>query len=206
MSRWVRRSRLRPRPASGTCRRNAMANINPTDPEWSVSMKRTTLRTVLSAAALIGAAIMGSNALAQSPQGRYGYPIGPDMMGGYGPDYRMDPGILGNRGPDYGIDPGMTGRYGPGPDLHLTPEQRVKIGKVQDELRRKHWALMGQIRDEQALMLEHYNAEPRDDAAVSKNYRNMSELRHQMFDLSLSARRQIDDVLTKEQREQQRRG
>ena len=39
------------------------------------------------------------------------------------------------------------------------------------------------------------------DAALSKSYRNISELRHQMFDLSLSARRQIDSVLTKEQRE-----
>lgn len=169
-------------------------------------MKRPNLRSTLSAAALIGAMIMGNDALAEPPQGRYGYGIGPDMMGSYGPDYSMDPGIMGNFGPDFGMDLGMTRRYGAGPDLHLTPEQRGKIGKVRDELRRQHWVLMGQIRDEQALMLEHYNAEPRDDAAVSKSYRNMLELRHQMFDLSLRARRLIDDVLTKEQREQHRRG
>ena len=41
---------------------------------------------------------------------------------------------------------------------------------------------------------------------MSKSYRKMSEFRHQMFDLSLSARKQIDAVLTKEQREKQRPG
>ena len=34
----------------------------------------------------------------------------------------------------------------------------------------------------------------------------MSELRQQMFDLSLSTRKQVDAVLTKEQRETFRRG
>ena len=45
------------------------------------------------------------------------------------------------------------------------------------------------------------DSDQRDDAPLSKSYRNISELRHQMFDLSLSARRQIDSVLTKEERE-----
>ncbi|MBK7423969.1 MAG: hypothetical protein IPJ48_13170 [Propionivibrio sp.] len=65
---------------------------------------------------------------------------------------------------------------------------------------------MGKMQDEQAQMYEQYNSDSRDDAAVSKSFRNMSELRHQMFDLSLSAQRQIDGVLTKEQRELQRHG
>ncbi len=34
----------------------------------------------------------------------------------------------------------------------------------------------------------------------------MSELRQQMFDLSLSAQKQIDAVLTKEQRDKMKRG
>ena len=46
----------------------------------------------------------------------------------------------------------------------------------------------------------------RDDAALSKSYRKMSELRQQMFDLSLSAQKQIDAVLTKEQRDKMKRG
>jgi len=54
-------------------------------------------------------------------------------------------------------------------------------------------------------MNEQFSAQTRDDAALSKSYRKMSDLRHQMFDLSLSAQKQIDAVLTKEQREKLKR-
>ncbi|MEO8304815.1 MAG: Spy/CpxP family protein refolding chaperone, partial [Betaproteobacteria bacterium] len=64
----------------------------------------------------------------------------------------------------------------------------------------KHWDLMGKMQDEQSQMNEQYDSNPRDDAALSKSFRNMSELRQQMFDLSLGARRQMDAVLTTEQR------
>jgi len=65
---------------------------------------------------------------------------------------------------------------------------------------------MGQMQDEQAQMNEQYYSDNRDDAALSKSYRKMSELRHQMFDLSLSVQKQIDAVLTRQQREKQKRG
>ena len=42
---------------------------------------------------------------------------------------------------------------------------------------------MGKMQDERSQMNEQYNADPRDDAALSKSYRKMSELRQQMFDL-----------------------
>lgn len=65
---------------------------------------------------------------------------------------------------------------------------------------------MGKLQDEQSQMNEQYYSDQHDDAALSKSYRNMSELRHQIFDLSLSARKQIDTVLTPEQRDKLKRG
>ena len=138
--------------------------------------------------------------------------MGSGMMGGYGQSqgYGMGPGMMGGYGPGYGMGPGQMGGYGPGydrgPDLKLTADQRGKIARIQDDARRKQWDLMGKMQDEQSQMNEHYYSDTRDDAALSKSYRKMSDLRHQMFDLSLSAQKQIDAVLTKEQREKQKRG
>ena len=138
-----------------------------------------------------------------------GYGMGPGMMGpGYGPGYGygMGPGMMGSFGPDYGIGSGTMFGYGTRSDLNLSAEQRSKIAKIQNDVRRKHWEIMGKMQDEQALMNEQYYSDQRDDAALSKSYRKMSELRQQMFDLSLSAQKQIDAVLTKEQRDKLRRG
>jgi Spy/CpxP family protein refolding chaperone len=190
-------------------------------------MKRTNVCRTLGAALLAGGSIWAASALAQPSQGgtygpgnAMGYGMmgggygggngngyGPGMMGGYGPGYGMGPGQLGGGyGPDYGMGSGMMGGYGNGSGLDLTTEQRSKIAKIQNDVRRKHWELMGRMQDEQAQMNEQYYSENRDDAALSASYRKMSDLQYQMFDLSLSAQRQIDAVLTKEQRERQKRG
>lgn len=81
----------------------------------------------------------------------------------------------------------MMGGYDQVSDLKLTAEQRSKVAKIQDDVRRKHWELMGKMQDEQAQMNEQFYSDKRDDAALSKSYRKMSDLRHQMFDLSLAA-------------------
>jgi len=196
--------------------------INSINPEWSLDMKRMNLRSTLSGAALIGAMIMTTTALADPPQGGYGpgygmgpgmmgnygqgYGMGPGMMGSYGPGYNMGPGMMGGFGPDYGMGTGMMGGYATRSDLNLSAEQRSKIAKIQNDVRRKHWEIMGKMQDEQAQMNEQYESDQRDDAALSKSYRKMSDLRHQMFDLSLSAQKQIDTVLTKEQRDKMKRG
>jgi Spy/CpxP family protein refolding chaperone len=158
--------------------------------EWSLAMKRMNLRKTLGAALLIGGTMVGASALADPPQDAYGHDYGMGgMMGGYG----------------MGGD-GMMGGYGSRADLHLTSEQRSKIAKIQDDVRRKHWDLMGKMQDERSQMNEQYNADPRDDAALSKSYRTMSELRQQMFDSSLAARKQMDAVLSAEQREKMKHG
>jgi Spy/CpxP family protein refolding chaperone len=146
---------------------------------------------------------MGPGMMGSYGQG-YGYGMGPGMMGNYG--YGMGPGIMGGFGPDYGMGSGMFGGYGTRNDLNLSAEQRSKIAKIQNDVRRKHWEIMGKMQDEQALMNELYYSEPRDDAALSKSYRKMTDLRYEMFDLSLSAQKQIDAVLTKEQRDKLKGG
>lgn len=168
-------------------------------------MKRMNLRKTLGAVAVIGGTMMAASAMADQPQGANGHGYG--MMGGYGQGqgYNMGPGMMGGHGQGYGqsqgygMGPGMMGDYGPQSNVNLSPEQRGKIAKIQENARRKQWELMGKMQDEQAHMNEQYYSDDRDDEAVSKNYRRMSDLRHQMFDLSLSTRKQTDAVLTKEQ-------
>ncbi len=178
-------------------------------------MKQMNLRKTLSAAVLIGGTIVGASALADPPQDAYGhgYGMGGGVMGGYamGGDgmmggYGMGPGMMDGQGRGYGMAPGMMGGDGPRADLHLTTEQRNRIAKIRDDVRRKHWDLMGKMQDERSQMNEQFNAEPRDDAALSKSFREMSELRQQMFDLSLAAQKQMDAVLTAEQREKMKHG
>jgi len=125
---------------------------------------------------------MGSGMMGES----YGHGMGPSMMGGFGAGDGMSSGLTG---------------HGSRADLNLAVDQRGKISKIENELRRKHWELMGKMQDEQSLMSEQDRSDQRSDAALGKSYRNISELRQQMFDLSLGARLQIDSVLTKEQRE-----
>ena len=172
-------------------------------------MKRMNLRNSLSAAALIGGALVGTSALAGPPPAAYGLGygmggngMGSSMMGGYGASYGMGPEMMGGYGADYG----MTRGYEQESSLNLNAEQRGKIAKIRDDVRRKHWVLMGNMQDEQSQMNEQCRSQARDDAVLSASYRKMSELRQQMYDLSLSAQRQIDTVLTKEQREKLRHG
>lgn len=54
-------------------------NVNSINTEWILTMKRMNLRNTLSAALLMGGAILATNALAQSPGGHDS-----DMMGGNG--------------------------------------------------------------------------------------------------------------------------
>jgi Spy/CpxP family protein refolding chaperone len=153
---------------------------------------------------LVGGTVVAAGANANPPQGNFGpdYGMGPGMMGGYG----MGPGMMGGQGSGYGMSPDMKDGYASRADLNLTAEQRSKIAKIRNDVRRKHWDLMGKMQDEQAQMNEQYNSDQRDDAPLSKSYRDISELRQQMLDLSLSARRQIDAVLTQKQCDKLKRG
>lgn len=118
--------------------------------------------------------------------------MGPGMMDGYG----MGPGMMGGYGMGHGM---MGGSWGRG--LDLTEEQQTRINKIQDETRKAHWALMGQMMDLQARLRDLYQAPKRDQAAIDDAYKTYGKLRQQMYDSSVEAQKQIEAVLTKEQQD-----
>jgi Spy/CpxP family protein refolding chaperone len=133
-----------------------------------------------------------------------GYGMGPGMMQGYGSGYGMGPGMMQGYGSGYGMGPGMMYGYGAWSDLKLSPEQRSKIAAIQNDIRRKHWELMGKMHEEQAQLEEQFSSDKQDDVTLSKRHRAISDLRQQMFEQALAARKQIDGILTKEQRDKLR--
>jgi Spy/CpxP family protein refolding chaperone len=135
-----------------------------------------------------------------------GYGMGPGMMGGYGGGNGMGPGMMGG----YGMGPGMMGGYGMGgmmggylsAELKLTDAQQAKINKIMDETRKQHWTLMGTMMEQQSRLRDLSAASKPDDAAIGAAYRSLSQMQQQMFDTMAAAQKQMDAVLTKEQREQ----
>ena len=158
-------------------------------------------------AALIGTALGIGTTLVVAQPSDYGYGagygMGPGMMYGYG----MGPGMMYGYGHGYGIGPGMMygngygPGYGAGAELNLTDEQRGKIAKIQQDVRSKQWDLMGKVREEYAR-----RAEAPDEAAASKADDQIGQLQQQMVSNATAARKEMDAVLTKEQRQQLRRG
>jgi len=126
--------------------------------------------------------------------------MGPGMMG---------PGMMGGRG----MGPGMM-MDGPGMmslglaaigRLDLTESQRRQVQRIDDELRRKNWELMGRMHDEMSRMRDAMWADRRDRAAILAANQRMSELRQQMLANMLDAADQAEALLTPPQREQLRR-
>jgi Spy/CpxP family protein refolding chaperone len=148
----------------------------------------------------------------------YGYGMGPGMMGGYGTMH--GPGMMGGygmygpgmMGGGYGMGPGMMGGYGMyGPGmmgmgpvwmLNLTDEQRAKISKLQEQLRKKQWTTMGQIMDERQKLYELYSAENPDPKKVGAVYGKIFDLRRQMIEAAIDTQNRAQAVLTQEQRAQ----
>jgi len=125
--------------------------------------------------------------------GGYGY--GPGMMGGYG----MGPGMMGG---GYGYGPGMMMGYGALHGLDLSDEQRAKIDKIFDTERKQHWGIMGQMLEEQNKLRDLYNADQPDPKKVGAVYGQIAKLQQQMLETHVQASNQMQQVLTKEQREQ----
>ena len=119
----------------------------------------------------------------------------------------MGPGMMGSYG-GYGMGPGMMGGYGAnvaGP-VNLTDDQREKITKIQEALSTKHWELMGKMQQQQFALRELLASGKGDDAAIGKTYKNIESLRQQMWASGADAQKQMEAVLTKEQRDQLQRG
>jgi Spy/CpxP family protein refolding chaperone len=138
-----------------------------------------------------------------------GYGMGPGMMGGYGPGYGMGPGMMGGYGRGYGMGPGMMGGYGMGPGMMggygpgygMGPGMMGGYGP----------GMMGgcggygygavKLTDAQREKI----AKIQEDARRSQ-WEVMSKMRETMVQSWAEARKKIDAVLTKEQREQLRGG
>lgn len=164
----------------------------------------------------VGAALLSAGAWAQWGPGMGGYGMGPGMMGGYGggespadcqgygpgPRGGSGPGMMGGRGRDAG--PGKMGGYGSGyKSLDLSDAQREKISSIAAESRQKQWALMGTMRE---LMWKSDRPAALGDADALKNFDAMTAVRREMLVARLDARTRMDGVLTKEQREQLKKG
>jgi len=134
--------------------------------------------------------------------------MGPGMMGpGYG---NMGPGMM---GPGYGnMGPGMMGpgygNMGPGmsPDnyygLNLSEDQREKIAVIQKQARKEQWDIMTQMREEQYKLQELYYAQQPDPSAINAQAGKIEQLQRKMIQANIDAQKQVESVLTPEQREQ----
>lgn len=133
--------------------------------------------------------------------GGYGYGgMGPGMMGmGHG----MMDGMMGG----YGMGPGMMGGYGAGQGMpNLTEQQQNKMAQIQEEVRKKHWDLMGKMNAEQMKLQQLYYSGKRDPAAIEAQHKQIYQLQREMDESWLDAQSRMDAVLTKEQKERLRGG
>jgi len=150
-------------------------------------------------------ALTGATPVLQAEQTDPPKPYGPGMMGGYG----MGPGMMGG----YGMGHGMMGGYGMGPGmmgnywgivLDLTDEQQAKVNRIQDETRKSHWTLMGEMMNHQARLRDLNLAPKRDSAAIDAAYKEIGQLQQKMYNASVEAHKRMEAVLTKEQLEKLR--
>ena len=160
-------------------------------------MKRLTLTVVAIAAGLSTGA-----ALAQGYGHRHemmqGEGHGPGMMQGYGHGPGMGMGMMEGQG---GRGPGMMGAYG----LDLSPEQEDKVLAIREEHRRKNWDAMGKLEGEEYKLRRLENAGSPDTKAIVEQQKRVDELRREMLASRLEMRKEMEAVLTPEQRKQLRR-
>ena len=150
--------------------------------------------------------------------GQMGYGMGPsggmgmmgggmmDMMMGGGPGMgMMGGGMMGGMGmgPGGGMGMGMMG-MGPVSMLDLSDEQRDKIDKIFDAERKQHWSVMGKMMDVQNKLRDLYKTDQPDPKKVGAVYGEIAKLHQQMIEAHVQASNQMQQVLTKEQREQLR--
>ena len=138
--------------------------------------------------AAVGAALLSAGAWAQWGPGMGGYGMGPGMMGGRG----------GWGGGGHG--PGMMGGYGwEYQSLDLSDTQRDEIRGIAKESREEMWGLMQTMH---GLMWNSEAPGTRSDAEVLKNFDAMTAVRREMLAARLDAKKRMEDVLTRGQREQ----
>jgi Spy/CpxP family protein refolding chaperone len=157
-------------------------------------------KTVMS---ILGVAVIALLATGAWAQGMGGWSM---MDGGDMPMISGGMGMMGG-----GMGPGSCGMMGGGGGimsygafgaLDLTKDQQAKINKIQDDMRKQHWAIMGKMMDEQAKLRDLYAEEKLDAKKIGAVSDAVYALRKQMIESRIDAINRMRDVLTKEQREQ----
>lgn len=127
---------------------------------------------------------------------------GPGMMGGYGGGF--GPAMMAGYG-GYGMGPWMMGGFGAyggwGVNPQLSDAQRTKVVGIEKALFDKQWPLMQSM---QKVMFESWGqaADGKLDVdAIMKRATALSQVRLQMLRNRLEAAKQIDAVLTPQQRD-----
>ncbi len=136
-----------------------------------------------------------------------GYGMGHGYSRGYGMGgsgmMGMGGGMMGGHG-IMGSGMGMMG----GMDmsairmLDLTDQQRARINKIQDSLRKKNWNTMGKIMDEKAKLRDLYAADKRDPKRIGAVYGRIFDLKRRMIEAAITAKNEQEAILTKQQRKQ----
>jgi Spy/CpxP family protein refolding chaperone len=131
--------------------------------------------------------------------------MGPGMMGGDGGGYGMGSGTMG--GNEYGMRPGMMFGYTNEAysGLDLTPEQKKSIASIHKQASKGMWQHMGTVHGQGYHMQGLFGSGPLDEPAARKSFNSMIEAQTAMFELQLGARKQIDAILTQDQRDKLRR-
>jgi len=156
------------------------------------------MRKILAVGAAL--ALVTSLAGAQGGPGMMPGYGGPGMMGGYG----MGAGRGMTRG--YGMmgyGPGMMGGDGLA-SLNLSDEQQSKVFAIQEDHRKKNFDTMSKMRSETFQLRRLYGAENIDSQAVLEQQKKVDELRRAMLASRLEMRKQVEGMLTPEQRKQLR--
>ena len=127
---------------------------------------------------------------------------GPGMMGGYGGGF--GPAMMAGYG-GYGMGPWMMGGFGAyggwGVNPQLSDAQRTKVVGIEKALFDKQWPLMQSM---QKVMFESWGqavGNKLDVDAIMKRATTLSQVRLQMLRNHLEAAKQIDAVLTPQQRD-----
>lgn len=150
-----------------------------------------------------GAHAAGSMGRGVPGPGMMGYGV-PGSSGGY---EMMGPGMM-----EYGMGCPMAGfaMMGRGstrfeaqyPSLELSDTQRGKVLAIERAAWRKQWELMGKMHDQHLIAQESYAAGVWNEQLLRKNYEVLNEVHKEIFETSLQARKDIEAVLTPEQRSQ----
>mgnify|MGYP000885049095 FL=1 len=112
-------------------------------------------------------------------------------------------GMMGGRHGGMGGMGGMEGMGGPGlkalQALDLTPEQRTKVTEAIRDQQRKQHGFMGTMRELRWKQQDAQKGGFNEDAA-RKHFDAMAAIRKEMFEAHLATRKQIDGLLTPEQK------